>query len=80
MRSVSDIINKLGSENIQRLLDVKEYSIRAAKRQRKFPARWFAVIEAECMKLGIQCPRDLFAFKEPHVEDSPATSETEVGA
>lgn len=63
MNSTSDIINALGAETIQQLCGVGEFSIRAAKRDGRFPASWFDLIDTECAKRGIKCPRSLFAFK-----------------
>jgi hypothetical protein len=67
MTSTTDIINALGAETIQRLCDVKEFSIRAAKREGQFPASWFDQIDAACTAAGVPCPRGLFAFKRPEV-------------
>ena len=69
MKSTSDIISALGAEAIQSLCNVGEFSIRAARRDGKFPASWFDAIEGACAKQGIACPRDLFAFKRP--QDAP---------
>jgi len=65
MSSTIDIINALGAETIQRLCNVKEFSIRAAKRDGQFPASWFDQIDEACAAAGITCPRELFAFKRP---------------
>ena len=65
MKSTSDIINAIGPDAIQSICQVGEFSIRAAKREGKFPASWFDAIERACSDRGIQCPRDLFAFKRP---------------
>ena len=63
MKSTSDIINALGPDTIQAICQVGEFSIRAAKREGKFPASWFDAIERACHDRGYPCPRDLFAFK-----------------
>ena len=65
MKNTSDIIAAIGAERIQSLCNVGEFSIRAARREGKFPAKWFDVIEGACAERGIQCPRDLFAFTRP---------------
>lgn len=65
MKSTSDIINAIGPDAIQAICQVGEFSIRAAKREGKFPASWFDAIESACAAKGIPCPRDLFAFKRP---------------
>jgi hypothetical protein len=63
--TISDIISAIGADTIQARCDVGGFSIRAAKRDGKFPASWFDAIESECNAIGIACPRDLFAFKRP---------------
>ncbi len=63
MKTASDIIAAIGSETIQAICKVGVFSIRAAKRDGKFPASWFDAIEGVCTERGIPCPRGLFAFK-----------------
>lgn len=63
MTSTTDIINKIGADEVQRLCEVGEFSIRAAKRDGQFPASWFDAIDRACADRGIHCPRKLFAFK-----------------
>lgn len=63
--NITDIIAAIGADTIQARCDVGEFSIRAAKRDGKFPASWFDAIESECSVRGIECPRELFAFKRP---------------
>lgn len=65
MRTTSDIISALGAETVQSLCGVGEFSIRAAKREGQFPASWFDAIDGACQERGIDCPRELFAFKRP---------------
>ena len=64
MTTVSEIIEMVGSAKIQSLLGVTEFSIRAARRDGKFPANWFAVISDQCAEAQVECPRGLFNFKE----------------
>ena len=71
MNSTSDIINCLGPDAIQEACQVGEFSIRAAKRDGKFPASWFDAIEGLCTARDMACPRELFAFKRP-LEVPPA--------
>lgn len=63
MTTIHDIITQIGAETIMADCQVGEFSIRAAKRDGKFPASWFDAIESACAQRGIQCPRELFAFK-----------------
>ncbi len=72
MTNTSDIINKVGSAAIEVACNVGEHSVRAAKRDGKFPASWFDEMEKLCADHGLPCPRNLFAFKRPQ-EDSPAS-------
>jgi hypothetical protein len=45
---------------------VGDSSIRAARAAGQFPASWFDMLEVECRAKGIECPRELFAFKRPN--------------
>lgn len=64
MRShVHRIVDAIGSEVVQERLGVGEFSIRSAKRQRKFPALWYAELSAMCAELGVECPLDAFYWK-----------------
>lgn len=70
MSTTEDIINALGAEKIQALCGVGEFSVRAAKREGRFPASWYAEIDKACRAQGIECPRSLFAFKRAPIPDS----------
>lgn len=58
------IIDTLGSEAIERALDLTSYSVRAAKRDGIFPARWYGPLSALCRKRGIECPLSAFRWIE----------------
>lgn len=61
--AVRNIIDTLGSEAIQRAVNVGPHSVRSARTNGQFPAAWFASLDAMCAEAGIECPRDAFAFK-----------------
>ena len=63
MSKVKDILTQLGEDEVREALGVSTHSIAAAKRERRFPSNWFAVIERMCVEEGIPCPRNLFAFR-----------------
>lgn len=57
---VHRIIRALGADAIASELQLTEFSIRAAKREGLFPARWYRPIEALCAKSGVECPVEAF--------------------
>ncbi len=61
--TVNDIVDLIGSDRIQSICSVKEYSIRAAKRTGVFPASWYKELKSECEARGRICPMSLFSFK-----------------
>lgn len=69
--TVSKVVTALGSKVIQASCQVGEFSIRAAKRDGKFPASWFDAIEGLCSDRALPCPRELFAFKRPSEDAKP---------
>jgi len=71
MTNTISIINAIGSETVQALCGVGEFSVRAARRDNQFPSSWFDLIEKACIDAGVDCPRDLFAFKR---DDAPIHS------
>lgn len=71
MTTTTDIINALGADTVQRICEVGEFSLRAARRDGQFPASWFDAIDRACAEQGIHCPRSLFAFKRPDIFDHP---------
>ena len=60
--SAHKIIEALTSKVIQDKLGITEFSILAAKRKRRFPARWYAPIKQLCDEKGIECPIDAFTW------------------
>ena len=65
MMTTKDIIQAVGKDFIVRECGVSIYSIRAAIREKVFPASWYAALKAECDRLGLACPMELFSFKQP---------------
>lgn len=61
--AVHRIIELLGSEAIERELGLSEFSIRAAKRDRRFPATWYKPLSELCANAGIECPMSAFNWK-----------------
>lgn len=60
--SVHRIVSEVGSEAIEEILGVTKYSIRAAKRDRLFPARWYEPLRILCVEQGVDCPVDAFRW------------------
>jgi hypothetical protein len=75
MANTSTIISALGADVIQALCGVGEFSVRAARRDGQFPASWFDAIDGACLERGIDCPRDLFAFKRVRADEAAADAE-----
>lgn len=65
--TVKQIIDRITPEAIAGVLGVSSHSIIAARKAGSFPASWFDVVETECERRGIRCPRGLFNFKSPSV-------------
>lgn len=65
--SVHLIIDTLGPGRIEAQLGVTKFSLLAAKRDRLFPARWYAPLRAMCDEDGIDCPLDAFRWLTPVV-------------
>lgn len=63
LSDVHRIIAEIGPDAIQSRLGVTVYSLLAAKRERQFPALWYAEISDMCAEQGVDCPRDVFAWK-----------------
>lgn len=68
---VHQIVSQLGDEAITRELGVSIHSVRAAKRERVFPASWYAAVKRLCDEAGIDCPEDAFNFRSP-TSDAPS--------
>jgi hypothetical protein len=63
MMTVKEIVEQVGSDKLECACGVTEFSVKAAKRERMFPASWFKVVEKLCNEKGIECPDNLFNFK-----------------
>lgn len=72
MSDVKSIVAAVGSEKIQAKTGKSEHSVRAAIRDKLFPAKWYPVIKELCADVGQDCPLHLFNFIQP---DEPPFSE-----
>ncbi|ETW13372.1 hypothetical protein ATO8_09171 [Roseivivax marinus] len=62
---VHQTIDQIGAEFLAQELGVSEFSIRAAKRARKFPATWCDVVEQLCKEKDFPAPsRKFFGMRE----------------
>lgn len=69
---VHRIVSALGADAIVAELGLTEFSIRAAKRDGLFPARWYRPIEALCAKSGVECPVEAFRWIDSDKKDVTA--------
>lgn len=67
MNSVSEICDAIGRAKLAALLNVKRSAVSNAAVSGQFPAKWFDVVDVEAERLGIDCPRSLFAFVRPNI-------------
>lgn len=73
---VTRIIGALGSDAIESELGLTKFSIRAAKRDGIFPARWYRPLRALCAKSGVECPDDAFRWVDTDKKIVQEQSET----
>lgn len=59
---VHRIIDALGSSVIEEKLGLTGFSVRAAKRDGLFPARWYRPLKDLCTKQCVECPDDAFRW------------------
>lgn len=69
---IKNIISEIGGDALQEALGVSEYSLRAAKRDGKFPASWWTVVKALADRRGVEVSEDLFNFKPSPSQDTAA--------
>lgn len=62
MLDVKSIVAAVGSEKIQEKTGKSEHSVRAAIREKLFPAKWYPVIKELCAEVEQECPLHLFNF------------------
>lgn len=67
--SVKEIVDALSSSTIISELKVTKQSLTSAKRNNKFPAKWYWPILRLCEIKGIECPKSLFAFIKPNFDE-----------
>jgi len=73
MLDVRAIIAAVGSEKIQEKTGKSEHSVRAALRDKLFPAKWYPVIKELCEEVGQECPLYLFNFI--HAGEAPSAED-----
>lgn len=59
---VHRIIDSLGSSVIEERLGLTGFSVRAAKRDGMFPARWYRPMKALCVENNVECPDEAFRW------------------
>jgi hypothetical protein len=62
MNHARAIIEAIGPDDIAAELGLTEFSIRAAKRDDLFPARWYGPLKGLCEKRGVECPISAFRW------------------
>lgn len=63
---VQRITRQLGGENaLAEALGLTKFSVRAARREGAFPARWYAPLKALCDEHGVPCPLVAFNWLAP---------------
>lgn len=60
---VHRIVAAIGEQAIIDALGVSKFAVRAAKRDKKFPALWYAAISELCRKSEAECPLSAFWWK-----------------
>ncbi|WP_412550554.1 hypothetical protein [Shimia sp. MIT910701] len=73
MSDVKSIVAAVGSEKIQEKTGKSEHSVRAAIRDKLFPAKWYPVIKELCADVGEECPLHLFNFIQS--EEAPSSED-----
>lgn len=58
--AVIAITDALTADAICERLGVSSHSVRHARTEGRFPARWFDPLDAMCAEAGIECPRSAF--------------------
>lgn len=69
MMTVTDLIEKIGrDEFMDRLQLIREQVWAVENKTNKFPSSWYDSIEQLCLDKGIECPRNLFSWRDPALE------------
>ena len=68
MLSISDIFNALGRTKLSQLLGVVPSALSNAENAGIMPASWYAAVSDLAREKGVDCPRELFNFKQARTE------------
>lgn len=63
--TTAEICDALGRSTIAAQLNVRVTAVSNAVTDGKFPARWFLVMSKLCEDRGLLCPKELFTFVPP---------------
>ncbi len=69
---IKKVIEAIGSDALQNGLGVSEYSLRAARREGRFPSSWFAVVKEMGESAGVEVREDMFSFKPASSQETAA--------
>lgn len=62
--TVAAITSEIGRRALAERMGLSVHAVNMAAYKGKFPASWFRVMRDVCAEKGIDCPEDLFAFRE----------------
>jgi len=62
--TVPEVIELLGRAEIADACGVTIHSVRACIAKEAFPASWYDVVRAMCVRASVECTLDMFSFKE----------------
>ena len=64
MTTVFEIVDAVGRANLRDKLGVSDTAISNALSRKRFPSKWYRLVNSECLSLGVECPMDLFSFSQ----------------
>lgn len=62
--TVKVIVESLGRDDLCEHLGVGKFALKHVLNDGRFPASWYAVVSDLCKARSIECPLELFNFKE----------------
>lgn len=65
METTRSIIDALGRRQFLMRSGLSKQALIRPFAENQFPANWFQILDEMCAERGIDCPRDLFAFRRP---------------
>ena len=69
MSTINNILKEIKVSGVSRILgyDLRTTATAVSRARKKgaFPSGWYIALKAECDRLGIECPVELFDFKRP---------------